>query len=136
MGLLVFFLGRGDGAARPGSVPVEPEAERVARAFVRDAVRRRDLTASYRLVTPELRRGYSLARWRTGNIPVVPVRGRGVQVAPLRPRLSRPGHAVLEVVLRERGGEPEAFRIGLVRRGGRWLVSSWGPAGGPPPPAG
>jgi hypothetical protein len=132
-GLLVFFLNRG-GSSAARQVPVDPRAVAVARQFVHDAVERRNLERAYRNVTPELRRGYSLARWTTGNIPVVPYPGAHVAVAPFVPKLSLPRQVVFVVALRAPGAAPASFRIGLVKRSGRWLVSSWAPSGALAPP--
>ena len=128
-GLIVFFLNRGGGSPAVKQVPIDPRAIAVARQFVDDTVQRRNLARAYRNVTPELRRGYSLARWKNGNIPIVPFPGKHVTVEPFATKLSLPRQVVLVVALRARGAAAESFRIGLVKRSGRWLVSSWLPSG-------
>jgi hypothetical protein len=127
-GILVYAFGRG-GQARPSAtVPLDPRAAVVAREFIRDAVQRRDLDHAYRLVTPGLRRGYSLARWRTGSIPIVPFPGKDLRIAPFAVKLSVRSRAVLSTELESDSTRATPFRIGLVERGGRWLVDTWTPA--------
>jgi hypothetical protein len=133
VGLLVFFLNRGgggDGAGAPAAhVPVDPKAVAAAGAFVQDAVLRRNPARAYEEVTPELRHGTTRADWRSGNIPVVPFPGKQVDVAPFAVKTSVRGRAVLVVELSGPGTKPTAFRIGLQRRGRRWLVDGWTPSG-------
>ena len=44
----------------------------VAAKFIRTAVERRDVDASWALVTPDLRAGYTRRTWARGDIPIVP----------------------------------------------------------------
>lgn len=44
----------------------------VASRFLQTAVARRDVDASWPLVAPELRAGFTRAEWATGDIPIVP----------------------------------------------------------------
>ena len=128
-GVLVFFLNRGGGSGAAREVPVDPQAVAVARQFIHDAVLRKNLARAYRNVTADLRRGFSLARWARGDIPVVPYLGKDVTVAPFVKKVSFADQVVLVVALRAPGADPASFRIALVKRGGRWLVSSWVPSG-------
>lgn len=68
----------------PGWQPAQPPAAvarslaelreplAVAARFVSTAVARKNVGSSWELVTPELREGYTRARWSKGDIPIVP----------------------------------------------------------------
>ena len=125
-GLAVFFARRdGSEPERAQPVPLAADAVAVVQRFVQTAVARRNTGASYDLVTPRLRRGYTRAEWARGSIPIVPYPARRVEVVVSRVRYPYARTALLEVVLRGPPGEPEAFRVGLVKLAGRWLVRSW-----------
>ena len=103
----------------------------VAAKFIRTAVERRDVDASWGLVTPDLRAGYTRRTWARGDIPIVPypagqVRWTldysfkdsvGFQVA----LFPKPGSDVRATVFLL---DLEAVRAG---NGKRWLVSSFTP---------
>ena len=46
--------------------------------FVRTAVRRNDLAASWHLIHPNLKQGMTKEQWLTGDIPVVPFPAKGI----------------------------------------------------------
>src|SRR5215471_194498 len=54
------------------TVRLDPAAQKVGEQFIRTAVLRKHLDQSYALVAPVLRQNFTLKRWETGNIPVVP----------------------------------------------------------------
>ena len=66
---------------RPRRVEASPEAAEAAigetDAFVRTAVRRHNLEASWPLIHPNLKQGLSKKEWLTGDIPVVPFPAKG-----------------------------------------------------------
>lgn len=76
------------------TVGVDPDARRVAGEFIKTAVARKNLAASYDLVSPELRQGMTRKQWATGEIPVVYYPSGG---HPARDVQGRP-------VVQERGG--------------------------------
>ena len=126
------------------TVPLEPEARRVAGRFLLTAVARRNLAEAYDLVGPQLRQGMTRAQWETGNIPVVPYPVSLDRVAPLKVDFSNRNHVLLEVVLLPRatakvnGGEvvkPQLFYLELRAYGKgkarHWVVTGWVPRGAP-----
>lgn len=151
----VAWLGRGGGldttpsAATPGPAPATPvvaagaeapftNAVRaavlpVAARFVATAVDRKRLDEAWTLVRPQLKEGYTLERWRTGEIPVVPY---PVGSAEWDVQYSLRNEVGLYVLLRPRPGEdvqPTTFILVLARDrpGEAWLVSEWVPAATP-----
>jgi hypothetical protein len=98
--------------------------------------------ASYELIAPSLRRGYTRERWAKGDIPVVPY---PVDLKTVRYQVSYSyasggpdGWPLLgmEVAMRPKAGEDQpAMRFGIeleaAGTGSRrhWLVSQWGPQG-------
>jgi hypothetical protein len=103
----------------------------VAAKFIRTAVERRDVDASWGLVTPDLRAGYTRRTWARGDIPIVPfpagqVRWTldysfedsvGFQVA-LFPKAGSDVRATVFLL------DLEAVKAGKSRR---WLVSAFTP---------
>jgi hypothetical protein len=102
--------------------------------FVASAVVRHHVERSYELVSPELRRGYTRARWARGTIPVVPFVGpwdsARVRFWFRLERDSTPRKLWAIVRLVAPTGESQDFRVALVPARGRvpWLVSYWAPA--------
>lgn len=99
-------------------------------AFVKTAVARRNVAASYELATPELRGGRTRAEWATGNIPVFPYVARGRHFGGWRLKYSYHDDAGLDVLLHPRAGSklgPVSFAVELKRLHGRWLVDSFVP---------
>jgi len=102
--------------------------------FVRTAVRRHDLAASWPLIHPNLKQGLTKKQWLTGNIPVVPFPAKGIIAWDLD--YSYPGDIAADVVLQpvpKSGLYRKTFTIEFKRVGGasenRWLVYSWVPSG-------
>jgi len=110
------------------SVPLDPKARAVAKAFVASAVARRNLAASWKLAAPSLRQHLTLADWLTGSIPVQPY-PVGKATARYTVVTSHPDEAVLGVafVPHSSATAPGDFLITLDRSAGTWLVSSWVP---------
>jgi len=102
--------------------------------FVRTAVRRKDLPASWPLIHPELKQGLTRAEWMTGNIPVVPFPANAIVATQLD--WSYENDVALDVVLqpeKKSGLYRKTFTIEFKRaphgNQDRWLVSSWVPRG-------
>ena len=53
-------------------VPLPKAARTTAARWIVSAVGRTNLEKSWRLTAPELKKGFTLAQWKTGNIPVIP----------------------------------------------------------------
>jgi hypothetical protein len=123
-------------AKKEKSVPLSPEARRVAGRFILTAVARRDLAESWHLVDPSLREGFTLAEWKTGDIPVVPYPVDSIDVTPFKIDYSYANRALLEIALLPKAGtkvKPQLFFLRLRARGSgedrRWLVDYWIPRG-------
>jgi hypothetical protein len=104
-------------------------------AFVRDVVRREDLTAGWRLTGPDLRAGTTRKAWVGGTgvtVQSFAVRGTDFRHA-WTGKLVEPRHAVLSMVLqvdpkRSDGTTSVVESISVVRAGGRWVVDTFYPA--------
>jgi hypothetical protein len=113
--------------------PKRKEVERTAMEFVRTAVTRHDIEASYDLVAPSLKRGYSREHWASGRD--LPVPRYPAIMAISRLAYSYSNEVDLQVALFAKKGQqrPAVFDITLdrVREGGhsRWLVASILPNG-------
>ena len=119
----------GGSTVTPKTVPLDPQARAVARAFVATAVARKDLARAWTLAAPEMKQGLTLAQWKTGSIPVQPY---PVAKAAVRytVQTSLSGLASLRVsFLPPPASSTPAgdFTITLQRLHGRWLVASWTP---------
>jgi len=123
------FASGGGSAVTAKTVPLDPQARTVARAFVATAVARRDLARAWTLAAPELKQGLTLAQWETGAIPVQPY-PVAKATARYTVQSSQPGIASLRVsFLPPPASSTPAgdYTITLRRLHGRWLVSSWTP---------
>ena len=123
------FASGGGSAVTPKTVPLDPQARTVARAFVATAVARRDLARAWTLAAPQLKAGLTLTQWKTGAIPVQPY-PVAQAAARYTVQSSQPGVASLRVsfLLPPASSTPAGdFTITLQRLHGRWLVSSWTP---------
>src|SRR4051794_8994465 len=54
------------------TVPLDPAAQQVGERFIETAVERQNLAESWTLAAPALRSDFTLERWKSGDIPVVP----------------------------------------------------------------
>ncbi len=50
---------------------VDPLAKQSLRTFIVSAVARKNLGASFSVAAPKMRRGYTLAKWKKGTLPVL-----------------------------------------------------------------
>jgi hypothetical protein len=130
----------------PKRVRLTPQAVAAARLttyrFLRTAVLRQNVAASYALMAPSQRKGYTKERWAAGDIPVIPypvdLRRVAYQIdysyGPSPPDgLPRIG---MEVSLHpKRGANAPAMVFGIeleaagTGKRGHWLVAQWGPRG-------
>jgi len=98
--------------------------------FVQDGMGRADLAAAYRLATPTLRSGMTLAQWRRGDIPVYPYTARPGSTEGWNLQYVEPDHAAIEVFLQPGKGEqlgPVTVAVDLRRQAGRWRVDAVAP---------
>jgi hypothetical protein len=126
----------------PGGTLVKPDVKMnfgphqdqvlgIAQQFVLTAVRRNNVDASWEMVCPEMRQGYSRQSWGKGEIPVVPY---PAQFAKWHLAYSYQREIDLQVALYakpETKRRPVVFDLTLHPCGGheskRWLVSSFIP---------
>jgi hypothetical protein len=157
-GLVVFLATRTGSEAQEPSPAARPAAQQqgpkgkaatldeaaraVAGKFILTAVARTDLAASYQLVHPDLRQGFTLAQWKTGEIPVVPYEVESIEQARFRVEEAYPNQLLLEVALIPKEGSSTraaVFQLGLkdTAKGAsrHWLVDYWMPRWSPPIPA-
>lgn len=123
------------GGASTKHVKASPEALGVARKFLETAVIRKDLGASYNLVGPNLKGGFSLEQWKSGNNTVVPYPAINTKTTALIVKSSHPGDLILNVALVPKAGakiKPQAFALEVDKLNGRWLVNSFTPLYQPP----
>jgi hypothetical protein len=125
------------------TVPFDLAAQKVGERFIETAVLRKHLAESWRLVAPALRQDFTLKRWETGNIPVVPYPADVTQPARVKVEYSYQDRALLLILLEPRAGnhtKPQLFHLGLHAFGTgasrHWLVDYWAPFGSPRIPIG
>jgi hypothetical protein len=113
------------------NVKASPDALGVARRFLETAVVRKNLAESYNLVGPNLKGGFTLKQWKTGNNTVVPYPAGNAKSTALVVKSSHPNDLLLQVALVPKPGasikKPQAFSIELNKIGGRWVVNSFIP---------
>ena len=95
--------------------------------FVREAVARRDLAASYDLVAEDMKGGMTRGEWAKGDVPVYayPVRAHSWTVDYAYPNDVTVDVMMQPAVRMRRKVGPLVMRSELVRRHGRWLVDSF-----------
>lgn len=111
---------------------IDLAAKRVAGEFIKTAVARKNLAASYDLVTSELRQGMTRKQWSTGNIPVVYYPAGDLELATFKVDRSYANEVVWQVFMVPKTGsgtQPAVFFIGLKRTGEKapWKVFYWVP---------
>jgi hypothetical protein len=98
--------------------------------FVDDGMGRKDLAVAYRLSTPALRAGATLADWRHGSVPIYPYQARPGSSRGWSLQFVEGNHAALEVFLqpgkREQTG-PITVAVDMRKIHGRWLVDGLAP---------
>jgi hypothetical protein len=116
----------------PKTVEQTPLAKAAAEAtlgtFVRSAVIRRHLEASWPLATPHMKLGTSHADWLAGNLPVVPYPAAAFRTLGLTLKYSYKrvlGYDVLVLPKRTKAGDAagqQVYECELHDLHGRWLV--------------
>jgi hypothetical protein len=125
------------------TVPLDPAAQKVGERFIETAVERKNLAESWTLAAPELRSDFTLERWKTGDIPVVPYPADTSHGARVKIEYSHRDSALLLILLEPKAGDktkPQLFHMGLHAFGNgknrHWLVDYWAPFGVPKIPLG
>jgi len=125
------------------TVPIDPAAKVIGERFIRTAVARKNLAASWVLTAPALREDFTLKRWKSGNIPVVPYPADLSRPAPVKIEYSYKDRLLLLILLNPKAGDttkPQLFHLGLHAFGKgknrHWLVDYWAPFGAPKIPNG
>ena len=99
--------------------------------FVTTAVQRRDLAASYDLVTPAMKIGISRRAWAHGTTRVMAYPARGSRFHGWTLDLAQPRYVMLDLLLQPRRGASEGpmiFTVELRKLHGRWLMASFQPS--------
>jgi len=122
----------------PPTVPLDTRIPKVAAKFVKTAVTRDDVDASWEITgsclkgLPCLKAGFTRKMWHSGNIPVVPYPAYGGVKYAIT--YSHPDDALLEVEVFPRKGsktKPAVFHMELHKyagaKGNPWKVVHWGP---------
>ena len=125
------------------TVKFDPAAKKVGERFIETAVERKNLDKSWALVAPTLKSGFTLKRWMTGTIPVVPYPADTSHGAPVKVEYSYKDSVLLLILLKPKPGDPtkpQLFHLGLHAFGSgkarHWLVDYWAPFGAPHVPNG
>jgi hypothetical protein len=108
------------------------EALLATMAFVRTAVLRKNVDASWDLATPDFRAGYTRKQWDTGNIPVVPFPAVGVGAWQVDWSYENDmGFDILLIPKKGLNLGAKSFMVELKRSGpgARWRIASWAPHG-------
>ena len=124
------------------TVPVDPEALRVARKFMSTAVLRKNIDAAWDITNVDLKGRMTRKSWDTGNIPVIDYPANNIKSAQFVIDYSYKTQMLAEVDLVAKPGSgvrPHLdWYIGLRREhnkpNGRWQVSYWEPHWRPPLP--
>jgi hypothetical protein len=104
--------------------------DRTIDILVNSAVKRRDVAASFDIVTPTLRAGMTRKEWSRGSIPIYPYPARGTRFHGWTVKYVTPGEIAVELMLQPRSGAevgPILFDVYLDPVRGRWLVDSFMP---------
>lgn len=126
------------GLCKPAPSGTTPSAAlKVTRLFLWRAVLRRRPACSYDLVTAEMHEGLTRRQWASGEIPVVafPTGLPGKVGVHTMERSIEPNLVTTWIVLDAPDTGARVFKLILVTRQGRWLVSQWSPMGPLEPPS-
>jgi hypothetical protein len=133
-----------DGVAIKTFSQLDPQIRSDIKTFIGTAVARKNLGASWAVVAPSLRVGYSKKQWVSGaDLPVVPYPGVDVKHIQYYLDYASTKEILIEVGLAGKPGistRPVTFQLGLVpagaAKGHRWLIDYWMPRWTPPVPTG
>jgi hypothetical protein len=102
--------------------------------FVKDAVRRENLPAAWKLLGPGLSGGTTRAAWNDGKgvtVEFFPAKGDDFRTAWTGAPIA-PGDVIVAMTLHADAAHPHtpqtAFKAEVMKRGGRWIVNGFYPA--------
>lgn len=122
---------------------LDPQVQSTIHKFIGTVVARKNIPASWAVVSPTLKQGYTRARWdRAANLPVVPYPGVDMKHINFYLDFASTKEILVEVGLSGIKGKttsrPTTFQLGLVPVGrgahARWLIDYWMPRWTPPLP--
>ena len=122
---------------------LDPQVHSTIQKFIGTIVARKDIPASWAIVSPSLQQGYTQAQWdRANNLPVVPYPGVDTRHINFYLDYASTKEILIEVGLSGIKGKttsrPTTFQLGLVPVGSgahaRWLIDNWMPRWTPPLP--
>jgi hypothetical protein len=126
----------------PPNIRFPKAAWKVVQKFVYGAVARKDLAGSYAVTDPNMRGGFSLAQWKTGNIPVTNFpAAKIIRYNWKNTNFTHPREAALNLILvppAHTAQRPQTFLI-FVKKFGRgakahWMVDYFNIVASPPVP--
>jgi len=131
-------LKNADGVTIKTFSQLDPQARSAITTFISTVVARKHLDASWSVLAPSLRAGYTRTRWSSGgDLPVVPYPGVDVKHIQYYLDYASTKEILVEVGLAGKPGvstRPVTFQLGLVPVGKKWLVDYWMPRWTPPVP--
>jgi hypothetical protein len=118
---------------------LDPQVHSTVRKFIGTVVARKNIPASWAIVSPNLRAGYSHAQWDTAkSLPVVPYPGVDMNHINFYLDFASTKEILVEVGLSGIQGKttsrPATFQLALIPVGKHWLVDYWMPRWTPPVP--
>jgi hypothetical protein len=126
--------------APPQTIRFPADAWKVVQQFVYTAVSRKNVARSYALADPNLRAGFTLGEWKTGNLPGIPYfpTAKIIRYNWKNTNFAHPREAALNLILVPKQGRPKTFIIFLKKFGtgakAHWLVDYFNIVAGPPVP--
>jgi len=131
-------LKNADGVTIKTFSQLDPQARSAITTFISTVVARKHLDASWSVLAPSLRAGYTRTQWSSGgDLPVVPYPGVDVKHIQYYLDYASTKEILVEVGLAGKPGvstRPVTFQLGLVPVGKKWLVDYWMPRWTPPVP--
>jgi hypothetical protein len=117
---------------------LDPTVRSEIRTFIGTVVARKNVDASWPVVSPGLREGYTRTQWgQAHDLPVVPYPGVDTRHIEFYLDYASTKEILVEVGLSGKPGvstRPTTFQLGLVPVGKKWLIDYWMPRWTPPIP--
>jgi hypothetical protein len=118
---------------------LDPAVKTTIRTFLATAVARKHLDKSWPVIAPSMKKGYTLQSWSHAKaLPIVPYPIENVDTTQYYLDYASTKEILLEVGVSAPAAKkmrPVAFQLGLVPRGGHWVVNYWMPRWTPPIPS-
>jgi hypothetical protein len=119
--------------AAPATAATVSPADRAAvnqtlDAFVNSAIKRKNVSASFDLVTPNMRYGVTRADWNTGDLPVYPFPAQGKTFHNWTVDFVKPNDIGIELMLSSSKDNSIQYFGEVKKLHGRWLVDSFSPS--------